>query len=463
MRKLHPLPLALLGASVCASAHAQIDRAEINGTVLDASGAAIAGAAVEVTEEGTNATREVTTNDSGQFVVSSLPVGRFFLVFTRPGFRDTRVADIDLHAGDVRTLNQRMQPGSVSQTISVEADKEGAQLEKSSATLSGTIQSVQVRRLPLNGRNIANLEVLAPGAVDSGSGTQASIRFAGQGIDDNNYRFDGVDASGVLREALKSGLRLQFSTEAVSEFKVDTANYTADTGGSSGAQVSLISKTGTNSFHGSVFDYLRNSYFDAQSPIKPATPTKTPIFQLNQFGGSLGGPIVKNRTFFFVDYEGFRQNLGGVPATGFVPSPAFRTRVLAAHPELAALVNAFPQGQAPAANDPNAYTLTTVVPSPDTENSGTVRVDQRFTDKDSGYARYNIDDGSATSALNAVGQASTIESRVQNFALQETHIFNAALLKEAECGFTRNTYVQLQNTGIPLNITVRGFTGLSEN
>ena len=450
-------------SSLGISAHAQIDRAEINGTVLDAGGAAIAGAAVLVTEEGTNATREVRTNSSGQFVVASLPVGRFVLIFTQPGFEDTRVADIELHAGDVRTLNQRMEPGSVSQTVSVEADKEGAQLEKSNATLSGTVQSVQIRQLPLNGRNIANLEVLAPGAIDSGSGTQGSIRFAGQGIDDNNYRLDGVDASGVLREALKSGLRLQFSTEAVSEFKVDTAGYTADTGGSAGAQVGLISKTGTNTFHGSVFDYLRNSYFDAQSPIKPATPTKRPIFQLNQFGGSVGGPIAKNRTFFFVDYEGFRQNLGGVPATGFVPSPAFRTSVLAAHPELAPLINAFPQGQAPSAGDPNAYSLTTVVPSPDTENSGTARVDQRFTDKDSGYARYNIDDGSATSALNAVGQASTIDSRVQNFALEETHIFSPALLNEAEFGFNRNTYIQIQNTGIPLNITVSGFTGLSEN
>ncbi len=467
MPRLRLVPLSLsyvvFAAAACTSVNAQIDRAEINGMAADASGAPIAGVTVTVTQEGTNAVRKVTTNGSGQFVVSSLPVGRFFLVFAMPGFEDTRVADIDLHSGDVRTLNQSLQLGSVNQTVSVEADKEGAQLEKSDATFGGTIQSVQVRELPLNGRNIANLEVLAPGAVDSGSGAQSTIRFAGQGIDDNNYRFDGVDASGVLRQAVKSGLRLQFSTEAVSEFKVDAGAYTADTGGSAGGQVSLISKSGTNTFHGSVFDYLRNSYFDAQSPIKSATPTRTPVFQLNQFGGSLGGPIARNRTFFFMDYEGFRQQLGGVPATGFVPSPAFRTRVLAAHPELASLVNAFPQGQAPAAGDANAYSLTTVVPSPNSENSGTVRVDHRFTDKDSAFIRYNIDDGSSTSALNAVAQASTIVSRVQNFALEETHIVSPTLLNEAQFGFNRNTFIQLQNTGIPLNITVSGFTGLSEN
>lgn len=463
MRMPHTFPLALLATTFCVTAHAQIDRAEINGTIGDTSSAAISGVAITVTQEGTNAVREATTNANGQFVISSLPVGRFVILFTRPGFQDLRVADIDLHSGDVRTVNQQMQVGSVNQTVSVEADKEGAQLEKSDATFGGTIQAVQVRELPLNGRNIANLEVLAPGAIDSGSGGQATIRFAGQGIDDNNYRFDGVDASGVLREALKSGLRLQFSTEAVAEFKVDAGAYTADTGGSAGGQVSLISKSGTNAFHGSVFDYLRNSYFDAHSPIKPAVATKTPIFQLNQFGGSLGGPIAKDRTFFFLDYEGFRQQLGGVPATGFVPSPTFRTQALAKHPELASLINAFPQGQAPVAGDSNAYSLTTVVPSPQSENSGTVRVDHRFTEKDSAYGRYNIDDGSNTSALNAVGQAGTIVSRVQNLALEETHIFSPSLLNEAQFGFNRNTYIQLQNTGIPLNITVSGFTGLSEN
>lgn len=403
------------------------------------------------------------TDKDGQFVIASLPVGRFLLVFAMPGFEDTRVAGIDLHPGDARTLNQRLAVGSVNETVSVEADKEGAQLEKSNATFGGTVQSVQIRELPLNGRNIANLEVLAQGAIDSGSGSQASIRFVGQGTDDNFFRLDGVDASGVLRESLKSGLRLQFSTEAVSEFKVDAGAYTADTGGSAGAQVNLVSKSGTNVVHGSVFDYLRNNYFDARSPIRTAAPANAPVFQLNQFGGSLGGPIVRNRTFFFLDYEGFRQNLGGVPATGFVPSPAFRTRVLAAHPELASLINAFPLGQVPSATDPNAYALTTVVPSPNSENSGTVRVDHRWGDKDSAYARFNIDDGSSTSALNAVAEASTVVSRVQNFVLEETHISSSSLLNEAQFGFNRNTYIQFQNTGIPLNITISGLTGLAEN
>src|SRR5215470_17540497 len=317
----------------------QIDRTEINGTVTDPSSAAVADVRVTVTQEGTNQIRVVMTNDHGQFVVSSLPIGRFTVVFNHDGFRDIRVADLDLHSGDIRTVNAKLELGEVTQTIGVEADLGGAQLDKSNATFGGTIQSVQVSKVPLNGRNITNLELLAPGAIDSGSGAQQTIRFSGNGTDDNNFRLDGVDASGVFHASLKSALRLQFSTEAVAEFKVNAGAYTADTGGSAGGQVSLISKTGTNAFHGSVFDYLRNNYFDALSPIKHA---KVPVFQLNQFGGSLGGPIVKDRTFFFANYEGFRQQLGGVPQTGFVPSAAFRNKVTASQPSLAFVVNAYP-------------------------------------------------------------------------------------------------------------------------
>ncbi len=438
----------------------QIDRTELNGTVTDSSGALIAGTAVTVTQEGTNQVRNVQTDAHGQFVVSSLPIGRFSIVFSREGFQEMRVADVDLHSGDVRTVNAKLAIGAITETIGVEADREGAQLNKSDATLGGTIQSVQIAKIPLNGRNITNLELLAPGAIDSGSGAQSSIRFAGNGTDDNNFRLDGVDASGVFHASLKSALRLQFSTEAVAEFKVDSGAYTADTGGSAGGQVSLISKTGTNAFHGSVFDYLRNNYFDARGPIKSAK--KIPVFQLNQFGGSLGGPIIKDRTFFFANYEGFRQQLGGVPQTGFVPSQAFRNQVAAAQPSLAFIVNAYPAGQAHT-SDVNVDSFTGEVPSPNSENAGTVRVDHRFNESDSGYARYNIDDGVSTSALNALAQGITVTSRVQNFVLEETHIFNPHLINEAQFGFNRNTFIQSQQTGLPFNFSITGFTSLSEN
>ena len=439
---------------------AQIDRTELNGTVSDTTGASLAGVSITVTQEGTNQVRVTTTDVHGHYVVSSLPIGRFSIVFTHGGFDDLRIADLDLHSGDTRTVNGKLTVGSVNQTVSVEADLGGAQLDKSNATIGGTIQTVQVSRLPLNGRNITNLELLAPGAIDSGSGAQSSIRFAGNGTDDNNFRLDGVDASGVFHASLKSALRLQFSTEAISEFKVDSGAYTADTGGSAGGQVSLISKTGTNALHGSVFDYLRNNYFDALGPIKPKI--KRPVFQLNQFGGNLGGPIIKNRTFFFVNYEGFRQQLGGVPQTGFVPSQAFRTEVTAAQPSLAFVVNAYPMGQS-STSDPNVDSFTGVVPSPNQENAGTARVDHRFSSADSAYVRYNVDDGTSTSALNALAQGITVTARTQNVVLEETHILSPWTVNEAQFGFNRNVYIQAQKTGLPFNFSITGLTSLNEN
>jgi hypothetical protein len=418
------------------------------------------GVVITVTESATNEVRVVKTAGHGEFTVSSLPVGHFKLTVTREGFQDLTVPEIDLHAGDVRTLNLKLAIGQVTQSVAVESDLAGAQLDKSNATVGGTVQSIQVSTLPLNGRNITNLETLAPGAVDSGSGSQQTIRFVGNGTDDNNFRLDGVDASGVFHASLKSALRLQFSTEAIAEFKVDSAAYTADTGGSAGGQVSLISKTGTNAFHGSVFDYLRNNYFDALGPIHSSS--KRPVFQLNQFGGSLGGPITRNRTFFFANYEGFRQQLGGVPQTGFVPSPAYRQQVSAAQPALAFIVNAYPQGQG-TTSDPNVDTFTGVVPSPNSENAGTARFDHRFSDSDSAYVRYNADYGVSTSALDALGLAVTITSNVNNAVIEETHLVNSGTINEAEIGFNRNVYIQSQSTGLPINFSITEFTTLPEN
>jgi hypothetical protein len=205
---------------------------------------------------------------------------------------------------------------------------------------------------------------------------------------------------------------------------------------------------------------LRNNYFDALSPIKIGS--KRPVFQLNQFGGSLDGPIAKDRTFFFANYEGFRQQLGGVPSSGFVPSQAFRNQVAAAQSSLASIVNAFPVGQAHT-SDANTDLFTGIVPSPNTENAGTVRIDHRFSQDDSAYARYNIDDGISTSALNALAQSITVTSRVQNFVLEETHIFNPHLINETQFGFNRNTFLQFQKTGLPFNFSITGFATLAED
>jgi hypothetical protein len=145
-----------------------------------------------------------------------------------------------------------------------------------------------------------------------------------------------------------------------------------------------------------------------------------------------------------------------------VPSPPFRAARAAAEPALAFIANAHPQGQAPT-SDPNVYSFTGVVPSPNSESAGTIRADHRFTTQDSGHARYNIDDGVSTSALNALAQGTTVTARVQNFVLEETHIFNPRVINEVQVGFNRNIYIQSQETGLPFNFSITGFTSLSEN
>jgi hypothetical protein len=156
-----------------------------------------------------------------------------------------------------------------------------------------------VNGLPVNGRNWAALMVLIPGAINTGIGNQTGIRFAGHGLDDNKLVFDGTDATGILRQSQKTDLRLQISSESIAEFRVESSLYSAEFGGVGGGQADVVSKSGTNTFHGSVFEFFRNNQLNSRSPFDPST---VPPFHLNQFGASLGGAIIKNRTFFFINY-----------------------------------------------------------------------------------------------------------------------------------------------------------------
>jgi hypothetical protein len=162
---------------------------------------------------------------------------------------------------------------------------------------------------------------LAPGAINTGEGNQQSIRFVGRARDDNNWTFDGVDATGVKDPRQEAALRLVISTDSIAEFRVNSTLYSAESGSGSGAQVNVVSKSGTNAFHGSIFEFLRNEALDSRNPFDTV---KNP-FRLNQFGGNAGGPILKNRTFFFANYEGLRQRVGQTTRND-VPSAQFRAR-----------------------------------------------------------------------------------------------------------------------------------------
>src|ERR1017187_1343137 len=327
--------LAILSLAVCV-AQAQINRANLNGTVADPSGASIPNSQVEVVAPDTGFKRQTTTGSSGVYSISSLPTGMYDLTVLGNGFKTFQEKGIELSVGQTRTVNVQLEVGAATTTVEVKASAQA--LDSNNAEISTVIRTGQVENIPLNGRDWSLLMTLAPGAVNLGAGGQRDLRFVGRGIDDSNYTYDGVDATGVQEQSQKVGVRLVISLESIPEFPVSPSVYPAEQGGAAGAIVSIVSKTGTNTFHGTAFDFLRNNVFDARSPFD----TNIPPFRLNQFGASLGGPIKKDRTFFFADYEGLRQRLD-TTVIGFVPNAAFRQSVT--NPALTPFLIQWPVGQ----------------------------------------------------------------------------------------------------------------------
>ncbi|MEI9971009.1 MAG: hypothetical protein WDO73_02590 [Ignavibacteriota bacterium] len=227
-------------------------------------------------------------------------------------FETLQIQNFSLDVGETRTLNPTLRLGSVSANVTVEDAT--PDLNLANAEVGGVITNHQTEGLPVNGRYWASLEALIPGAISAGTGTQDSIRFSGLSQEDNNFRFDGVDATGLNHQFVKVAARLQFPLESIAEFKVSSAAYSADVGGMAGGQVSMVSRGGTNDFHGSVYEYLRNSFFDAHAFDSPGVSP----FRMNNFGASFGGPVIHNKLFFFVNYEGIRQTFSQ-QLSGFVP------------------------------------------------------------------------------------------------------------------------------------------------
>ena len=232
--------------------------------------------------------------------------------------RLVRYRNVKLEVGQPRTLDVVLAVAERREQISVtEAE---FQLDRVDATVGGPIEQKQVDELPINGRNWSTLTALVPGAVDTGAGDQRTIRFAGHGLDDNNLTLDGVDATAVFNQMQREYVRLTIPLESIDQFDVKDQTFGADVeGGTSGAQVAVVSPSGTNSFHGNVFDYFRNDAIEARTPFSGASPNP---FLLNQFGGAVGGPIMRNKLFFYAAYEGLRQRLDG-SQIGLVPSPSF--------------------------------------------------------------------------------------------------------------------------------------------
>ena len=361
----------MLGLSCC---FAQADRAALTGTLTDATQGAIPDAHVKVVYPNTGLSRDTTTSNSGVFRLGGLPIGFCYVEVEATGFQPLKTTAIELNVGETRTLDLTLAIAGSKSTVDVTAVIES--LQQSNATVGDVLVSSQLNNLPVNGRDWKSLMSLVPGAVNGNM-------FFSTGGDDINYRVDGTDASGIRDQNMKVYTRLTMSQDAVSEFRVSSAVFSAETGGTPGAQVEVVTKSGSNEFHGAAFEYLRNAIFDSRTPFDPATH---PPFKLNQFGSALGGPVLKNKTFFFLSYEGYRQRLAS-SLIGYVPTPLLRSQVIAASPILTPFIDAYPL--------PNDGLLSSQIgqwtgqaSQLEDEDVGTVRVDHRFSDTLSSYFRF---------------------------------------------------------------------------
>jgi hypothetical protein len=448
------LRISILALCLGLSLLAQVDRATLSGTVTDSSGAVIPAATVQATSSETGLKREVQSGASGNYTLSQLPIGVYRVTVTKEGFRPVAVNEVRLGVGDQRTLNLTLEVSSIETVVNVEGTAE--LLDTSSPTIGTVIGSNQVREIPLNGRHWASLMALAPGAINTGDGSQQSIRFVGRARDDNNWTLDGLDATGVKDPRQEAALRLVISTDSISEFRVNSTLYSAESGGGAGAQINVVTKSGTNEFHGSLFEFFRNDKMDARNPFDT---TKQP-FRLNQFGGNFGGPIVKNRTFFFANYEGLRQRVSQTTRND-VPSAAFKAA--ATNPEVRRILDAYPAGTERTSSSEVDRVLATTTQLW-REDAGTLRVDHRFNDNNTIFGRYNIDDGTIVAPRSVVlGDEQESLFRPSNFVLQYQRIFSPTVVNEAKVGFNRSALQRFSRAPFTESIAVSGFQTLNNS
>ena len=436
---------------------AQADEAVISGTVTDSTGAAIAGAKVELLSPSTGLRRNTVTNAEGIYHLPGLPANGYTLTVSKDGFSPVQIQSFRLEIGQPRTIDVHLEVGEITKTIQVTATDEA--LNRTSAEVGGLVDTTQIKELPISGRNWASLMLLTPGAINYGDGAQRAIRFNGHSLDDSNFTFDGVDTSGVQEQTQKADTRLNIALDSISEFRVSTAVYTAESGAAGGAQINVVSKSGSNAFHGSGFYALRNDALDARSPFDDPT-TGLPPFTLNQFGGSFGGPIKSDKAFFFVNYEGLRQTLGHT-FIGFVPSDSFRAKVLATSPVLKPILDAYPTGGTPVDADTNQ--ISKVANNTVRENAAMFRVDYIFSPKTTMYARYNFDKAFIDDPQDALGTHNTTPHIPTNVVLQLQHIFSPSTINEWKFGFNRANFHAFTNGTSPLDVSIGGseFDGLS--
>ena len=448
---------AIFGSIAAAGARAQ-DTASIRGTLNDATRSAIAGGTVHVKNTETGLERVLTTDEAGRYDAPELPVGAYEVTAEKAGFQPAQ-AKLKLDLGQRASVDLVLSVSELKQSIQVQETAITA--EVTTMEISGLVGERQVKDLPLNGRSYDQLLTLNPGVVNytsqraGGTGTSNSVvgnmfSAAGRRPQENLYLLNGVEytSASEINNTPGGASGQLLGVDAVREFSVQTNSYGAEYGKRPGVQVSIVTASGTDAVHGSVYEFLRNSAFDARNYFDHGG---IPQFQRNEFGGSLGGPIKKDKAFFFTNYEAFRQNLGLSDVT-LVPDAASRASAVATVQPLLALW--------PVANGPELLTSTgqasgiaEAFSNPlqhVREDFGTARFDETFSTKDSFAAIYTADDSTAHTPTSNPITVDDIFLREQVASFSETHIFSTALLNRATFGFSRGGFYFNSGTTVSL-------------
>ncbi len=455
-----------------AALRAQVAGGTLSGTITDPTGRAVPQAQIVITNVATGVERVVTTNADGFYTAVNLLPGEYQVKISATGFNTEVKTGITMNVGAQQTFDLSLHVGTVSHTVQVTTEAPAVQV--TSSEISATVNATTVRELPLNGRSWTDLAALQPGvetiqtqpsfATGSDRGNRGfgqQLTISGARPQQNNYRLDGVSLNDYANGAPGSVLGGNLGVDAIQEFSVLTSNYSAEYGKTSGGVVNATTRSGTNSFHGSGYEFLRNSALDAANFFENAGGIPKAPFKRNQFGGAIGGPIVKNHTFFFADYEGIRQSKG-IANHNFVPSLAARSGLMCSNP----------QGSDPS----NPCTPTQLQPGPNTDANGvdlrvkqylplyplpngaiqgngdsalftfsgqqvinenfvTTRVDHKFSDRDSLFGTY-LYDKTPYSSPDSFGNValSTLSSR-QIVAVEETHSFTPTFVNAVRFGY----------------------------
>ena len=447
----------------CAAATAQVS-AVVSGTVTDESGAVVSGASVTVKNTDTGALRSALTDSVGRYRFSSLPVGEYEIQAAKPQFTNVVRTGIHLAVGQSATVDLELHVGPSSQQVNANGD--APLVDMTTSSVAGLVSPQQIKELPLNGRSYDELLTLNPSVVNftwektGGTGVSNStvgnnFAVAGNRPQQNLFLLNGVEFTGAAENNMQPGGTSQqlLGVDAVREFNVLADSYGAQYGKHPGAQVLIITQSGANRVHGSVYEFLRNNALDAPNFFDPGS---APGFQRNQVGASLGAPIRKDRTFVFANYEGFRQHLhqtgvdlvpdnnarnGYLPCTLVGPAPGGCLSSGLAFVGVSPLINAWP---APTPGAPDFGGISEAFNNPlqtIRDDFGTMRLDQLFAANDSLSAVYTIDDSADFTPTSTNLYSTDAESlREQVASVQETHIFSARLLNTARAGFSRAAY-----------------------